>query len=616
MENQNFSEIFGTSRSFRDWLVDVDNPLVYCLLTVDGRDFIAKSSYSVELHQKTGDHDTFTITVPDDALDTFKGYVMEQSKYLLGKDITITYHRFGTIKQTFNGIISNIRNRKDEGGGYGNLYITGHAPSILLETGRDCRSFEDKSLEDIIREVTSEYPEAAKIKAENLNINNRNTIPYTVQYKESDYEFIQRLAKRYGEYFYYNGEQLLFGTKVQPTVKLAENIDLIDVEFEMKIRPQDFGYMVYDSEAGSNIGKESSSVQVQYKENPFQSIAINASKGVFKRKPRMHFNHTGIGSTSSTELEESVRRERENRENLVMVRGRSKDPELRIGSLAEISDINSKAMETYRITEIKHYHDGDEYYNEFTGIPDLYNAPYQDNEALPLGEEQPATVVDNDDPMGMGRIRVQFPWQEEKNTMTPWIRLIQPHSGSGKGFHFIPEIGEEVLVGFESGNAEKPFVMGTHYNGGETSSYHTSGNDKKVIHTRSGTKIILNDAEGSVFIEDPSGNAYFMDGQGNINVNAPRNMTFTAGEDINISAGRNMNTKVGNDNTVNVTNDHKFNSKNYNQTVNENKTINIIGNLDETTSKTTHKAKNGDILIQSAGVAKVLGKIDAKVNKG
>lgn len=60
-------------------------------------------------------------------------------------------------------------------------------------------------------------------------------------------------------------------------------------------------------------------------------------------------------------------------------------------------------------------------------------------------------------------------WQEDKGQKTPWIRLIQPHSGSGKGFHFIPEIGEEVLVSHESQNAEKPFVMGTHYNGSETS---------------------------------------------------------------------------------------------------------------------------------------------------
>ena len=96
--------------------------------------------------------------------------------------------------------------------------------------------------------------------------------------------------------------------------------------------------------------------------------------------------------------------------------------------------------------------------------------------------------MNNNDPVGIGRIRVQFPWQEEKNQMTPWIRLIQPHSGAGKGFYFIPEIGEEVLVGFEGRNAEKPFVMGAHYNGSEISSYHTAGNDMKVIHARKGNR--------------------------------------------------------------------------------------------------------------------------------
>ncbi|KQT21511.1 hypothetical protein ASG22_15255 [Chryseobacterium sp. Leaf405] len=102
-----------------------------------------------------------------------------------------------------------------------------------------------------------------------------------------------------------------------------------------------------------------------------------------------------------------------------------------------------------------------------------------------------------------------------------------------------------MLVGFESNNAEKPFVMGTHYNGKETSGYHTAGNDKKAIHTRSGTKIILNDAEGSVFIDDPSGNTYLMDGQGNINVNAPKNMAFTAGENISMTAGMNITSSAG-----------------------------------------------------------------------
>ena len=239
-----------------------------------------------------------------------------------------------------------------------------------------------------------------------------------------------------------------------------------------------------------------------------------------------------------------------------------------------------------------------------------------DTKAVPKGEEQPARVIDNNDPLKSGRVRVQFPWQEAKGQKTPWIRLIQPHSGAGKGFHFIPEIGEEVLVSHESQNAEKPFVMGTHYNGAETSSYHTSGNDKKVIHTRSGTKIILNDAEGSVFIEDPSGNTYLMDGNGNINVNAPKNMTLNAGEDFNINVGKNMFTTVGNNKELKVAKDNSIVTTNHKEEVSNNKTVKVTEKLEETTGSTKHLAKNGDILIHSNGVTTVYGSVDTKVNKG
>jgi len=556
MENTDFDKslVFSTSRSFKEWLQDPSNPIVYCLLTLDGKEFLARNSYSVELHQKTADHDHFIITVPDDALDSFEGYVMEKSKNLLGKNVGIAYWRFGKIRQSFSGIITGIKNIKDEGGGYGNLIITGSSPGILLESGKDCQSFEDKTLEEIIMQVAGDYPQEVKIKVDLPNT--KHALPYTVQYAESDYNFIRRLAIRYGEFFYYNGEELIFGTSTQPLIDLAENVDLISVEFDLKIDAQDFSYTAYDIYRGSKMKKDSNSLKSEFKENIFQTIAVNTSGKIFQKKPKMFFSHTGIGENSEKELEEAILREKERRENLVFVKGKSRDPELKIGGRARLADINGKAMETYRIIDIKHIHEGgDDYYNEFVGIPDLFNAaPYIDTDAVPRSSEQPARVLDNNDPMGMGRIRVQFPWQEGKNQKTPWIRMIQPHSGSGKGFHFIPETGEEVLVGFEGGNAEKPFVIGTHYNGSEISSYHTPGNDKKVIHTRSGTKIILNDAEGSIFIEDPSGNTYLMDGKGNINVNAPNDMNFTAGKNLNINVGENMTISVGQNISTNAGN--------------------------------------------------------------
>jgi hypothetical protein len=66
-----------------------------------------------------------------------------------------------------------------------------------------------------------------------------------------------------------------------------------------------------------------------------------------------------------------------------------------------------------------------------------------------------------------------------------------------------------------------------------------------VIQTRSGTKIIMNDAVGSVFIEDPSGNTWMMDGNGNISVNAPNDITMNAGGNVTINAGQNISSSAG-----------------------------------------------------------------------
>ncbi len=502
---------FLNKKTFKDFLAEKDSPLVYCTLTIEGKEFLAKNSYQVELKQYTNDHDTFTIITPDDSLDSFDGYVMENSKKLLGKTVTINFHRYGEIRQSFMGIIANIRNKKDEGGGYGKLFITGYAPSILLENGKDCQSYENKTIEQIIAEATAEYPSEAKVKVEDLNT--KYTIPYTVQYKESDYQFIKRLAHRYGEYFYYDGENLIFGNKVQPIVKLGENIDLIDIEFEMMIKPQSFKYMAYDSISAEVKEKDSDSVKAQYKENIFQAIAVNASKEVFKKKAEMLFNATSQQNVSS-DLEEMVKRQKESREQTFQVRGRSRDPQLKIGGRAEISDINAKAMETYRIIEINHFHDGNEYFNEFVGIPDIFISPFFDEDAFPTCEEQSATVMQNDNPQGM--IKVQFPWQKKKGLMTPWLRVVTPYAGKGKGMHIIPEVGEEVIIGFDNGNAERPFVFGAMFNGKASAGVGAGGNHVKRLQSASGSGVEFHDKHGHSRLWDKVGDQIKLDGAGHI----------------------------------------------------------------------------------------------------
>ena len=526
-------------RSFGEWLSDKENPMVYCLLSLDGEPFLSRNSYEVILEQKTNAHDTFSIIVPDDALDTYEGFVMENSKKLLGKKISLSYWQYGSENQVFSGIVTGLKNRKESG--YGKLVITGHSPSILLENGRADRSFEQLSLSQIVKEIGVNYPQEGKIHAEEQELNVRRVLPYTVQSQESDFGFIQRLATRYGEYFYYNGKELIFGNKAEPVLELSEGRELIELEFELGLKAQGFSGLAYDAEKGESIQHNAQEVQTEWKENALQAVAVQASKQLFGNVPKSVFS----GSEKSQELEEMLLKEKENRESLIWVRGRSRDSRLKNGSRAKLTDINGRAMETYRIVEIRHYYNGDEYYNEFVGVSDVLHPPYQNSGAFPKSHEQMGRVVENADPLGLGRVRVQMMWQEAGSEKTPWIRLLQPHSGSGKGFYFVPEIGEEVLVGFQGGNAEKPYVIGTQYNGKEKSGYADKENSIKAVHTRSGTKIILNDSEGSILIEDPSGNTYHMDGQGNIKVSAPKNISFTAGQNINISAGQNITTTAG-----------------------------------------------------------------------
>ena len=540
---------FASVKSYQDYLTDKDNPVVMVTLTVNDQGFLDNTTFETYLTQHTNAHDEFTIVVSDTAIDDFYGQVMRNSKNLLGEPITIYIHHKGAVVQSFKGIIAQVSDKRNEGGGYGNLYISGYGLSILLDSGEECQSYEDKTLPKIIAEATNEYGDV-KVNTKGM-VNTKYKIPYVVQYKESDYQFIQRLARRYGEFFFYDGTQLQFNNETRQTVQLSEGDDLIEVAFELKIQPQHFSYLSYGVEKGEVEEKNTKNVRLQDKGNPFQFAAVKASEKVFTKKTKVPYN-AFTEEFRGDYLADNVRREKESREQLMEVRGRSRNPNLRIGGFVKLKDINDKPMESYRIIDIKHHQSGYDYENEFVAIPDVYIAYYYDREALPRAEQQIARVTDNNDPKGLGRVRVQFIWQVAKKLQTPWIRVVQPHAGGGKGFYFIPEIGEEVLVDFEDQNAERPFVVGSHYNGKEYSPFHNTNNDIKAIQTRSGHKLIFTEDE-SILLSDKNGNTLRFDTQGkNIEISAPESISLCAGKDINLSAGNNLLMDVANVASFNI----------------------------------------------------------------
>ncbi len=114
-------------------------------------------------------------------------------------------------------------------------------------------------------------------------------------------------------------------------------------------------------------------------------------------------------------------------------------------------------------------------------------------------------VVDIKDPEKLGRIKVKFP-DLPGNDTSWWAPLAALGAGPDRGWWFLPEIDDEVLVMFEQGDMGRPVVIGALWNGKDTPPEQNGGsNERRMIVSRGGSKFILDDDEGTITIEDGAG---------------------------------------------------------------------------------------------------------------
>jgi uncharacterized protein involved in type VI secretion and phage assembly len=123
-------------------------------------------------------------------------------------------------------------------------------------------------------------------------------------------------------------------------------------------------------------------------------------------------------------------------------------------------------------------------------------------------------VTNNNDPQKMGRVKIKFPWRESSDESN-WTRIATAMAGKDRGTYFLPEVGDEVLVSFEHGNIQHPYVIGALWNGQDKppETNKNGKNDIRTIKSRSGHKIIFNDEQGkeSLEIETKSGQKIVLD---------------------------------------------------------------------------------------------------------
>lgn len=140
---------------------------------------------------------------------------------------------------------------------------------------------------------------------------------------------------------------------------------------------------------------------------------------------------------------------------------------------------------------------------------------------LNSGEEQKrnygvviGVVTNNQDPESLGRVKLKFPWRDASDE-SYWARVATLMAGNDRGTYFLPEVGDEVLVSFDHGDITQPYVIGALWNGKDKPPEKNSDgkNNTRMIKSKSGHKIILNDEQGKekIDITTKAGNQITLD---------------------------------------------------------------------------------------------------------
>jgi uncharacterized protein involved in type VI secretion and phage assembly len=187
------------------------------------------------------------------------------------------------------------------------------------------------------------------------------------------------------------------------------------------------------------------------------------------------------------------------------------DITLRPGNKIEINGVGKLFSGLYYISSAKHTYNESGYRTtlgvrriifeteggvaENQGEDILYQEP---REKSPMGQMSGVVIGiitnNTDDPKKLGRVKVQFPWRS-RSDQSDWVRVATGMAGKEYGSFFLPEVGDEVLVAFDRGDLNHPYVIGSLWNSAHQPPVNNADgkNNIRKIMSRSGHEIVFTD---------------------------------------------------------------------------------------------------------------------------
>src|SRR5690554_6686966 len=437
-------------------------------------------------------------------------------------------------------------------------------PTLLLDRGPSMAAYVDYTLGNLVSEELE--GSGVKVELESKQIF-EGILPYAVKYRETSWQFLSRMAALCGEWFYYNGQQLVLGNpKREDTTRAAFDVELQSLNISAGL--EQLNTELYDYDPNTDDYKEDAAPESIDGVNSYMRVAKDRSSNFYKEPAKLP---AGRAMIDESDIMATTRAHfsRVYSQSSVF-EAVSNTCAIRVGELVttrlpeSLQKNCGPDLGRYRVLSITHIVDQKGLYrNKFKGVAGATETlPLPEGFKAPMAFPEPATVTDNADPDKLGRVQVRFFWQDQ-DAASNWMRVQTPGGGTSavieknRGFWFVPEIGDQVMVAFEQGDPSRPFVAGSLFHMNNASGM-VADNNIKAITTRSGHTIEFDDTDGAekIHIRDNGGSIITFDTQEksllissmetlnlsakNVNIAAEENVTIGAQKDMNLSSEGNM----------------------------------------------------------------------------
>jgi phage protein D/phage baseplate assembly protein gpV len=501
----------------------------------------------------------------------------DQNVLPIGADIEIGMGRNQAAQKVFDGEVTG--NDLDVAFGEAPRFvIRGYDRAHRLLRGRQSRSFLNVTDSDIANKIASESGLRPDVTGTS------QVYPYILQNNQTNLEFLQERASRIGFEVYVEGSTLHFG-KPRVNDGVAQDLQLWQDMLRAHVRLTSTGQVKKVTVRGWDpsskqpiLGQASNGTVMAQLGKPQTPADLAKPFGdatmVVTRQPVQNQGEADqLAQALADDLAGSaVQLEAE-------VRG---NPALQPGLVVNLTTFGDRFSGQYYITSARHHNAAGHPYTTVITVSGRRSGSLLEL-VRGMGQAQGhgvgdtiaiGVVTDNKDDKGLGRVKVKLPWLADD--ATDWARVVIPGGGSARGFYWLPEVNDEVLVAFEQGDARRPYVIGGLWNGtdkppkGNSDVVDGSGAvTQRIIKSRSGHTITLDDTSGSgkISVVDSSGNNM-------ITIDTSNNkITLSAQGDLELKAGGNVSVQAQGDCKINA-------SGNINASATGNCDIKATGNCD------------------------------------